>query len=93
MESELSWLDSNQVISIKIDGGANCRKGKIVKKDTHIMVLYSSGNRLDVSDTLKGWDTDAPTAFAEKLRSRGLTNIESVEIPTSDSKTIIRRLI
>lgn len=78
------WLKENEVISITIDNSASFSKGSYRKPDVSVVITYSSGSRVYVTDMLNDWRKAEYTEIEDVLRDAGFTNITIKETTTSD---------
>ncbi len=80
------WLDNDEVISVSIDNQDSYSKDSYKKPDVSVAIIYSSPDRIYVTDLLKGWKESKYTDIVEKLKKAGFTNIILNESDTADKE-------
>ena len=83
-QDDSGWLENDDVISVTIDNSDNYSKGIYRKPDVSVVITYSNGDRLYVTDFLKGWQKTDYFKIEKSLKDAGFTNITLNEVATSD---------
>lgn len=85
-QDESGWLKENEVISVTIDNSDSFSKGSYREPEVSVVITYSSGNRVYVTDLLKDWKKTEYTAIEKALKDAGFSNITLKEVTTSDKQ-------
>ena len=85
-QDESGWLKENEVISVTIDNSDSFSKGSYREPEVSVVITYSSGNRVYVTDLLKDWKKTEYTTIEKALKDAGFTNITLKEVTTSDKQ-------
>ena len=85
-QDDSGWLQADEVISVTIDNSDSFSKGSYRAPEVTVVITYSSGNRVYVTDMLKDWKKTAYTTIEKALKDAGFTNITLKEITTSDKQ-------
>ncbi len=83
-QDETGWLSDNTVIDVTIDNSKTFTKGSYRKPDVSVIVTYSSADRVNVTEILKGWQSKKYLDIEKILSDAGFTNITLSEEKTSD---------
>ena len=86
-QDDSGWLESNNVISVTIDNSDSYSKGTYLKPDVNVVITYSDGDRVYVTDLLKDWQNTEYLEIEKSLKASGFTNITLNEAATSDRKS------
>ena len=85
-QDDSGWSKENEVISVTIDNSSSFAKGSYRKPDVNVVITYSSGNRVYVTDILKNWTKAEYTEVEKALKAAGFTNITVKDVSTSDKQ-------
>ena len=85
-EVTTGWAKENTVVGVTVNNVDTYSSGDLFAPDVKIVVKYSSGNRVDVSDIVKKWQTADYEELVRALKSKGFSTIKVVE-KTTETKT------
>ena len=86
-QDDSGWLESNDVISVTIDNSGSYSKGTYLKPDVSVVITYSNGDRVYVTNLLEDWQNTEYSEIEKILKDAGFTNITLNEAPTFDKKS------
>ena len=81
-QDDSGWLKADEVISVTIDNSDNFSKGSYRNPDARVVITYSGGNRVYVTDLLKGWKNTEYTEIENTLKDAGFTTVKVTPIAT-----------
>lgn len=79
------WEKNNSVVSLLVNNSAEYEETASYSPDTKILIKYSAGERVEVTDLLKNWDTIEANALKESFEQKGFSDI-SVQDQTTNKK-------
>ena len=79
------WEKNNSVVSLLVNNSAEYEETASYSPDTKILIKYSAGERVDVTDLLKNWDTIEANVLKESFEKKGFSDI-SVQDQTTNKK-------
>lgn len=83
-QNDSGWLENNHVISVTIDNSDRYHKGSYRKPDASVIITYSGGDRVYVTNLLDGWQSTEYYEIENILKDAGFTNISLKEEATFD---------
>lgn len=75
LQDNTGWLNSGEVTKVIIDNKDSVEKGDYLDPDVAIKILYSSEDRIYVTELLKGWETKDYHEIEQLLKDKGFNNV------------------
>lgn len=80
------WMKENNVIHVTIDKSDSFSKGAYCSPEVSVVITYSSGDRIYVTDLLNDWNKTEYTELEKTLKDAGFSNVTFKEVATSDKQ-------
>lgn len=92
VEDYSGWLESGEVTRVLIDEKEFYDKGTYLKPNVHIVIYYSSSDRVCVTDALEDWEDLNPDDIEQNLRNLGLNgvNVELYDTPDREKEGLVQ---
>ena len=79
------WAKNDSIVSLIVNNSTDYTDDSSFEPNTKIMIKYSAGERIDITDILKEWDTTEAKSLKDSLEQKGFSDI-SIEDQTTNKK-------
>lgn len=79
------WEKNNSIVGLAVNNSTEYTENASFAPDTRILIKYSGGERIDVTDLLKNWDTTEARALEESFEKKGFSDV-SIQDETTNKK-------
>ena len=81
------WARENSVVGVTVNNVETYSSSEVFAPDVKIVVKYSSGNRVDVSDLVRNWQSTNYEELVRSLKGKGFTTVKvTTKTTTTKSK-------
>lgn len=78
------WAKSNTVVGVSVDNNQDFNASTYFQPDARIVVIYSSDNRIEVTDYLNNWNSKNYSSVVKELKKAGLTYVNAASVETTE---------